>query len=45
LKAVLVSEFGEPEQLRLADVADPMPGSGQIRVAVRAARGGLLWPR
>ncbi len=34
---MLVSEFGGPEQLRLADVADPMPGSGQVRVAVRAA--------
>jgi NADPH2:quinone reductase len=37
LRAVLVSEFGGPEQLRLADVADPMPGSDQVRVAVRAA--------
>lgn len=37
MRAVLVSEFGGPEQLRLADVADPKPVSGQVRVAVRAA--------
>jgi hypothetical protein len=37
LKAVVVGEFGGPEQLRLAEVADPVPGPGQVRVAVRAA--------
>ncbi len=37
LKAVVVREFGGPEQLRLAEVADPVPGPGQVRVAVRAA--------
>jgi NADPH2:quinone reductase len=37
LKAVVVGEFGGPEQLRLAEVADPMPGPGQVRVAVHAA--------
>jgi NADPH2:quinone reductase len=34
---VLVSEFGGPEQLRPARVADPVAGPGQVRVAVRAA--------
>jgi NADPH:quinone reductase len=37
LKAVVVREFGGPEQLRLDEVADPVPGPGQVRVAVRAA--------
>jgi NADPH:quinone reductase len=37
LKAIVVSEFGGPEQLRLEDVADPVPAAGQIRVAVHAA--------
>ena len=37
MRAVLVSEFGGPEQLRLARAADPVPGPGQVRVAVHAA--------
>ena len=37
MRAVLVSEFGGPEQLRMARVADPVAGPGQVRVAVRAA--------
>ncbi len=37
MKAVIVSEFGGPEHLRLADAADPVPGPGQVRVAVHAA--------
>ena len=37
MRAVLVSEFGGPEQLRLDDAADPVPGLGQVRVEVRAA--------
>lgn len=37
MKAVVVSEFGGPDQLRLADAADPVPGEGQVRVAVHAA--------
>ncbi len=37
MKAVIVSQFGGPEQLRLADVADPVPGAGQVRIAVHAA--------
>lgn len=37
MRAVLVSEFGGPEQLRLSEVADPVPGPGQVRVGVHAA--------
>jgi NADPH:quinone reductase len=37
LRAIVVSEFGGPERLRLEDVADPVPGAGQVRVAVHAA--------
>jgi NADPH2:quinone reductase len=37
LKAIVVGEFGGPEQLRLGQVADPVPKEGQIRVAVQAA--------
>lgn len=33
----MVGEFGGPEQLRLEQVADPVPHEGQIRVAVQAA--------
>jgi NADPH:quinone reductase len=37
MRAVLVREFGGPDQLRLDWAADPVPGPGQVRVAVRAA--------
>src|SRR5207237_559206 len=37
VRAVMVSEFGGPEQLRMGRVADPVAGPGQVRVAVRAA--------
>jgi NADPH:quinone reductase len=37
MRAVLVSEFGGPEQLRPGQAADPVPGPGQVRVAVHAA--------
>src|ERR1700751_295735 len=37
MRAVLVSEFGGPEQLRPAQAADPVAGPGQVRVAVHAA--------
>ena len=40
MRAVLVSEFGGPEQLRPGQAADPVAGSGQVRVSVHAARGG-----
>jgi hypothetical protein len=37
MRAVLVSEFGGPERLRLGQAADPVPGPGQVRIAVHAA--------
>ena len=37
MRAVLVSEFGGPEQLRPGQAVDPVPGPGQVRVAVHAA--------
>ena len=37
MRAIVVSEFGGAEQLRLAEAADPVPGPGQVRVAVHAA--------
>ena len=37
MKAVIYSEYGDPEVLHVADVAEPHPGPGQIRIAVRAA--------
>jgi NADPH:quinone reductase len=37
MKAIVVSEFGGPEQLRLAELPDPLPGPGQVRIAVRMA--------
>src|SRR5262249_52635681 len=36
-RAVLVSECGGPEQLRLGRAADPVAGPGQARIAVHAA--------
>jgi NADPH:quinone reductase-like Zn-dependent oxidoreductase len=37
MKAVRFSQFGGPEVLEIADVPDPHPGPGQVRIAVRAA--------
>jgi NADPH:quinone reductase-like Zn-dependent oxidoreductase len=37
MRAVVVREFGAPEQLRLAEVADLAPGPGQVLVTVHAA--------
>lgn len=37
MRAAVVREFGGPEQLRLAEVADPVPGPGQVLVTVHAA--------
>ena len=37
MRAVLVSEFGGPEQLRVGQVADPLAGPGQVRIVVHAA--------
>lgn len=37
MQAVTLSEFGPPEVLRLTEVPDREPGSGEIRVRVKAA--------
>ena len=37
MKAIVVAEFGGPQQLRLTDVAEPVPGPGEVRIAVHAA--------
>jgi len=38
MRAVLVHEFGGPEQLRLGEAADPLAGPGQVRIAEQACR-------
>jgi NADPH:quinone reductase len=37
MRAVILDRFGGPGQLRLGLAADPVPGRGQVRVAVHAA--------
>lgn len=37
MKAIRVEEFGGPDVMRPLDVADPVPGSGQVIVRVHAA--------
>jgi NADPH:quinone reductase-like Zn-dependent oxidoreductase len=37
VKAARFSQFGGPEVLEIADLPDPHPGPGQVRIAVRAA--------
>lgn len=37
MKAILVHQFGGPEELKLEEVADPKPGTGQVVVRIRAA--------
>lgn len=37
MRAVLCREFGPPESLTLEEVADPVPGPGQVVVAVAAS--------
>lgn len=37
MKAVQLSQFGDPEVLQIVDVVVPEPGPGQVRVQVRAA--------
>src|SRR5688572_4650012 len=36
MRAVLITRPGGPEVLQFGDVAEPVPGPGQIRVRVRA---------
>ncbi len=37
MKAIRFSEYGGPEVLQLVEVDDPVPGPGQVRIAVKAA--------
>jgi NADPH2:quinone reductase len=37
MRAVVVDEFGPPERLRVAKVATPVPGGGEVLVSVYAA--------
>lgn len=37
MKAIRQYEFGGPDTLRFEEVADPVPGEGQVRIAVEAA--------
>jgi NADPH:quinone reductase-like Zn-dependent oxidoreductase len=37
MRAVRFSRFGGPEVLEIVDLPDPHPGSGEVRIAVRAA--------
>lgn len=37
MRAVILREFGGPEQLRLAEAPDPVPGPGQVRISVHTA--------
>ena len=37
MRAIVLSEFGPAENLRLEDVEDPQPGPGQARIAVTVA--------
>uniref|UniRef100_A0AAU3GPB1 NADP-dependent oxidoreductase n=1 Tax=Streptomyces sp. NBC_01401 TaxID=2903854 RepID=A0AAU3GPB1_9ACTN len=37
MKAARFSRFGSPDVLDIADLPDPHPGPGQVRIAVRAA--------
>jgi NADPH2:quinone reductase len=38
VKAILVSRFGGPEVLELADRPDPVPGPGQVAIDVTHLR-------
>ena len=37
MRAIVVDEFGPPEQLRVAEVPPPVPGVGEVLVRVHAA--------
>ena len=42
MRAIVVEQYGGPEVLRLADVAVPALGRGQVSIAVHAAAVGLI---
>ncbi|MDB5862155.1 MAG: NADP-dependent oxidoreductase, partial [Ramlibacter sp.] len=35
MRAVIFDEYGDPEVLHVADVDEPHPAAGQVRIAVR----------
>ncbi|WP_026412285.1 NADP-dependent oxidoreductase [Actinomadura oligospora] len=37
MRAISVTEYGGPETLRVADVPEPVPGPGQVRIRIEAA--------
>jgi len=37
MRAVGITEFGDPEVLRIVDLPDPQPGPGEVRIRVHAA--------
>lgn len=37
MRAVLCTDWGEPEQLSIGEIETPTPGSGEIAIAVHAA--------
>jgi NADPH:quinone reductase len=37
MRAIVVTEFGGPEKLRVAEVATPVPGAGEVLLEVHAA--------
>ena len=37
MRAIVVTQFGGPEELRLADIPDPQPAPGQVVVRLHAA--------
>ena len=37
MKAVIYERYGSPDVLRLTEIAQPVPGPGQVRVQIRAA--------
>ena len=37
VEAIVIHQYGPPEVLRYEEVPDPIPGPGEIRIAVHAA--------
>jgi NADPH2:quinone reductase len=37
MRAIVVGEFGEPEQLRVAEVVTPLPSAGEVLIEIHAA--------